>query len=1701
MTRRALRLTLLFVAVLSAGENGSGQVMTGLPPFASMTPSTFDTVNDANLNVFFAIPVVAKAGVGMPFQYSLAYNNSVWVEYTSSGTAGWTPNGNWGWGAGSSANAGTMGYRLTQGSCYYPLNQNGRWYYWNVYNYTAYYDPNGTPHIFNHIVSSWTSAIPCGSGAPPRTYTGTVTDGSGYTITVTANPDASVYPPSGQWIYIALGLQAPSGSIHDTNGNEVVISTTSGTTTYTDTLGATALTVAAPGGGNNSTFTYTGPNGNAAYTMKYSSYTVKTNFGCSGIPEYGPTAQYLVSEIDLPDHVANPTDKYIFTYETTPGYSPYVTGRIASVTLPTGGTISYVYSGGSNGITCQDTSTATLTRTTPDGTWVYAHTESPPTWTTTITDPNSNDTVITFYGDYGGDAYETERKVYEGSSTLEETVDTCYNGSSIPCLSTTVSLPITNRKVEVTLPGLSPSETSITYNSYGLPTETDEYTYGPTLLRKTVPTYTGCGVTNSHVLDRPCSMTVENPSGGAVASTTYSYDANGNLLNTTSGGLTKHYTHNSNGAVATTTDVNGTNTTYSYGSASCNGAFPTSIAPPVGPTLTLNWNCNGGVMTSINDTNGTTSYGYTGPFWRVTSITDPTNAVTNIAYSPTTVERTLNFGSNSTVDILTNLDGLGRVSMTQRRQSQTSGTYDSVETVYDSVGRPFKVSPPYSAGAGLGYGGSVWNQTTYDVLNRPTSVTDAGGGSVAFSYSANDVLRTVNPAPSGENPKRAQYQYDALGRLQSVCEITGASGSGACTQNTAATGFFTSYGYDALNDLQTVSQSGQTRTYNYDSLGRLTSEANPETGTTTYTYDTVSSGNCGAVSAGDLVMKLDAAGNGTCYTYDPLHRRKSMGQSYNSSPNASVTPDKCFIYDSATVNGVAMSYAGGRLAEAYTVAQNTGCNAAKITDEGFSYSKRGEVAGVLESTPHSSGYYGVGATYWANGLVDVLTGPALPTMTYTPDGEGRVNTVGASSGQNPVSSTSYNVFGLPTAVTLGSGDSDTYSYDPNTGRMDQYDFTVNGLSVIGNLAWNANGSLANLAITDPYNSANNQSCAYTHDDLARISSVNCGGDPLVNPDVENGNTGWNLGNNFSIVNNPANAQAGNWYLSVSSTVDSWAVNSVPTGPNWIPVTPGEVINIGGWIERVGGTGSLDWSCEIVDANHNLVAWCNPAALWDGSGGTAWQFYSAQTTIPANAAYVQFFAEVHCCGESNNTLTTGYFDSAFFEGASLWSQTFSNDAFSNLSKSGTITFQPGFNSATNRANTGSYDANGNLTGDGVNTYSWDADGNVVNVSSNYVGNVGLTFDALDRIAERNINGSYTQYVYGTTGSRLAITSGQTLAYAVVPLAGGTTAVYNASGLAYYRHGDWQGSSRLTSLPSGASRVSYDGAYAPYGESYAEMGSLDHQFTGKNQDIVPGGPYQLYDFPAREYHPTWGRWVSPDPAGLGAVDPSNPQSWNRYAYVTNNPLALTDPLGLDACAQAADPRACHQLTYWDLGNSIMPSFGSWDDPFSWEGIPVVEQSGYDWIPFGIFGQGPSGSSPIGDYQSWFITGLYWGPIFQPVGDAFTIVSDPIYIGPQVQIPPSSMQAPPKPPQVKPLTPGDKAVIFQACVQNPSLFMDDSGGNMELHNMGAAQVLYTNQQQAGVEPALNNPEAAQELQALGGFGSMAANAPACAKMVNGQ
>src|SRR5437016_5542 len=88
---------LLVLVQLSLAQVKTLQVATGTPAFSSMGGGPFDAVNLGNLNVHFSIPVLHKAGRGIPFTYDLSYDSSIWAPVTSGSTTTWTPVNNWGW--------------------------------------------------------------------------------------------------------------------------------------------------------------------------------------------------------------------------------------------------------------------------------------------------------------------------------------------------------------------------------------------------------------------------------------------------------------------------------------------------------------------------------------------------------------------------------------------------------------------------------------------------------------------------------------------------------------------------------------------------------------------------------------------------------------------------------------------------------------------------------------------------------------------------------------------------------------------------------------------------------------------------------------------------------------------------------------------------------------------------------------------------------------------------------------------------------------------------------------------------------------------------------------------------------------------------------------------------------------------------------------------------------------------------------------------------------------------------------------------------------------------------------------------------------------------------------------------------------------------------------------------------------------------
>jgi hypothetical protein len=186
-------------------------------------------------------------------------------------------------------------------------------------------------------------------------------------------------------------------------------------------------------------------------------------------------------------------------------------------------------------------------------------------------------------------------------------------------------------------------------------------------------------------------------------------------------------------------------------------------------------------------------------FWRPYSTTDQMSNPTYYSYpSPTVNESTMTFNTDhSTVDVVSTRDTFGRPEFTQKRQGVGSSFFDSVQQVYDTNGEPYQTSMPYQAASGTAPTSGIYTTTIFDAMMRTTQSMDAGGGIVNTSFNQNDVYQEIAPAPMGssENTKRKQLEYDGLGRLSSVCEITADSTyGGVCGQATGSySGYLTQY--------------------------------------------------------------------------------------------------------------------------------------------------------------------------------------------------------------------------------------------------------------------------------------------------------------------------------------------------------------------------------------------------------------------------------------------------------------------------------------------------------------------------------------------------------------------------------------------------------------------------------------------------------------------------------------------------------------------------------------------------------------------------------------------------------------------------------------------------------------------------------------------------------------------------------------------
>lgn len=212
------------------------------------------------------------------------------------------------------------------------------------------------------------------------------------------------------------------------------------------------------------------------------------------------------------------------------------------------------------------------------------------------------------------------------------------------------------------------------------------------------------------------------------------------------------------------------------------------------------------------------------------------------------------------------------------------------------------------------YGGGDSAST---VAQRLAGLISAGTLANASASGSTITITARNAGPGGDFTFSTSYSYDSThfaGPSFTPSPANGALSGGFNAGDFDNNPFVTLYSYDALGNLLCVEQHGnvsgtgcsaapssdasspwRVRRFTYDSLSRLLTAHNPESGTITYSYD----------ADGNLLQKTSPASNQTgsttqtsSYCYDELHRTK--GKAYSTQTCPLTSPVVTYTYDSGS---------------------------------------------------------------------------------------------------------------------------------------------------------------------------------------------------------------------------------------------------------------------------------------------------------------------------------------------------------------------------------------------------------------------------------------------------------------------------------------------------------------------------------------------------------------------------------------------------------------------------------------------------------------------------------------------------------------------------------------------------------------------------------------------------------------------------------
>jgi RHS repeat-associated protein len=512
-----------------------------------------------------------------------------------------------------------------------------------------------------------------------------------------------------------------------------------------------------------------------------------------------------------------------------------------------------------------------------------------------------------------------------------------------------------------------------------------------------------------------------------------------------------------------------------------------------------------GLGQAVTDANGRTSTtNYDTATQRPINTNSPTGAYTDFGYDDTamtitaTTHAATGEGGGIADQNLKYLNGRGQVRHEQALSPNSS--WDHVDIFYDSMGQVVQQTRPYHSGDS-----TQLSTTEYDALGRVKTVT-APDSSVTRSFYNESSRPDVASSVPGETARvqdawgRERWgRTDSSGRLVEVVEPN-PNGNGTV----ATAGLLTTYAYNTLGNLITINSvtNGsveQTRSFAYDSLGRLTAQKLAEASATldiggayhstggtwsdVFTYDERS----------NLTSRTDARGVKTVYSHnsDPLNRLQSV--SWDTSglgdPNP-VLPAATVTYQYRTKTNPS---------DAKDVTQLASITTNGVSSESYGYDGEGRVSSkTLTLNTRSSFPF---ATSYIYDTLDRISDVIYPAeygngsqarkiIHHDYDIASRITAL-SFDGQTFASNIAYNAASQTTSLTVGTGTNavnESYNYNSQTGLLDSQALTRNGSTLLS-LSYdytNASGKRTGQLTKISNNLNHGKDRSYSYDALGRL---------------------------------------------------------------------------------------------------------------------------------------------------------------------------------------------------------------------------------------------------------------------------------------------------------------------------------------------------------------------------------------------------------------------------------------------------------------------------------------------------------------------------------------------------------------------------------------------------------------------------------------